>query len=332
MIDRARVVVDRRRDRRCLHALPPGEARLARRRAARGARAHERLDVARGRPLHAVQPELQPDGTAEALASSSTRRSRPRPARRSIYHRCGSVRIATTDDRVHQFQQVLGIAESLGVPIEIVSPERARELFPLAIVDDVLGGRVPADRRARRPHERDERARPWRDRRAAPRSSATRAVTGLERERGTWTVTTPAGDVRADHRRHRRRPVGARGRSSRGRGPPARPAPAPLRRDRSDRRARGAYDGAARLPRSGQLLLRAPGGRRAPRRPVRARPEDVGPGRDPGRLPRPAASRPTSSGSRTASSLPPGASRSSETSASRPSSTGRTATRPTAAA
>ena len=47
-------------------------------------------------------------------------------------HRCGSVRIATTGDRLDQFEQVLGIAESLGVPMEIVSPERACELFPLA--------------------------------------------------------------------------------------------------------------------------------------------------------------------------------------------------------
>ena len=89
-------------------------------------------------------------------------------------HRCGSVRIATTDDRLHQFEHVLGIAESLGVPMEIVPPERAQELFPLAIVDGRARRRVSADRRARRPDERDERARSVAPPTAAPPSSATR--------------------------------------------------------------------------------------------------------------------------------------------------------------
>src|SRR5262249_61519939 len=54
------------------------------------------------------------------------------------YHRCGSVRIGTTADRLHQFDAVLGIAANVGVPMEIVAPERAQELFPLASMDGVL--------------------------------------------------------------------------------------------------------------------------------------------------------------------------------------------------
>jgi dimethylglycine dehydrogenase len=47
------------------------------------------------------------------------------------YHCCGSVRIATDEDRVHQFLHVAGIAASVGVPFEIVTADRALELFPL---------------------------------------------------------------------------------------------------------------------------------------------------------------------------------------------------------
>jgi dimethylglycine dehydrogenase len=113
-------------------------------------------------------------------------------------HRCGSVRIATTDDRLHQFEQVLGIAESLGVPMEIVSPERAHELFPLATVDDVLGAAyLPTDGHVD----------PTSVTNALARGAVARGATivrhtpviGLEHERGTWTVTTSAGAVRADH-------------------------------------------------------------------------------------------------------------------------------------
>ena len=95
-------------------------------------------------------------------------------------HRCGSVRIATTDDRLHQFEQVLGIAENVGVPMEIVSPERAAELFPLATFDGVLAAAHLPDRRPRRPLGRHHEPRP----------------------RG----ARPRGDDRAPHARHRAAP------------------------------------------------------------------------------------------------------------------------------
>ena len=46
-------------------------------------------------------------------------------------HRCGSVRIATSDDRLHQFEQVLGDRRVVGVPMGSSLPEQARELLPL---------------------------------------------------------------------------------------------------------------------------------------------------------------------------------------------------------
>ncbi len=62
------------------------------------------------------------------------------------YHRCGSVRIATSEDRVHQFLHVGGIAESVGVPFEIVTPERALELFPLMDPEGVVAAAyLPTD-------------------------------------------------------------------------------------------------------------------------------------------------------------------------------------------
>ena len=62
------------------------------------------------------------------------------------YHRCGSVRIATTEDRVHQFHHVAGIAASLDVPFELVSPERAQELFPAMNPEGVIAAaHLPTD-------------------------------------------------------------------------------------------------------------------------------------------------------------------------------------------
>ena len=80
------------------------------------------------------------------------------------FHQCGSVRIGTTRDRLHQFEHVRGIAECVGVPLEIVSPERAVELFPLARPDGVLAAaHLPTDGHVD-PTSLDERARQGRHR------------------------------------------------------------------------------------------------------------------------------------------------------------------------
>src|SRR2546422_860440 len=47
------------------------------------------------------------------------------------YHACGSVRLAATDDRLEEFRQRAAMAELVGVPFELVGPERLSELHPL---------------------------------------------------------------------------------------------------------------------------------------------------------------------------------------------------------
>jgi dimethylglycine dehydrogenase len=113
-------------------------------------------------------------------------------------HRCGSVRIATTRERVQQFEQVLGIAENVGVPMEIVSPERARELFPLARADGVIAAAyLPSDGHVDPTSVTIALARGATERGATILRNS--AVTGLARERGRWVVSTAAGDLRAEH-------------------------------------------------------------------------------------------------------------------------------------
>jgi dimethylglycine dehydrogenase len=109
------------------------------------------------------------------------------------YHDCGSLRLATTQDRVDEFRHRAATGELLGVPVEIVAPERARELHPLIEVDDLLAAAyLPTDGHV-------------------DPSSLTRAfvadagdrifrhtpVTAIERRDGAWSLTTPKGEVRA---------------------------------------------------------------------------------------------------------------------------------------
>ena len=114
------------------------------------------------------------------------------------FHQCGSVRIGTTRDRLHQFEHVRGIAENVGVPFEIVSPERALELFPLARPDGVLAAAyLPTDGHIDPTSLTNALAKGAVDR-GATILRHTR-VTQLVRERGGWSVSTPAGDIRAEH-------------------------------------------------------------------------------------------------------------------------------------
>ena len=113
------------------------------------------------------------------------------------YHRCGSVRIATTEDRVHQFHHVAGIAASLGVPFELVSPQRALELFPFMDAQGVIAAAyLPTDGHVdptglTNAFARGATALGARILRHTP-------VTGLERRSGAWVLSTPKGEIRAE--------------------------------------------------------------------------------------------------------------------------------------
>ena len=112
------------------------------------------------------------------------------------YHRCGSVRIATTGDRVHQFHHVAGIAASVGVPFELVSAERAHELFPLMDPAGVIAAAyLPTDGHVdpsglTNAFASGATALGARILRHTP-------VTGLSRGPGGWLIETPKGEIGA---------------------------------------------------------------------------------------------------------------------------------------
>jgi dimethylglycine dehydrogenase len=108
------------------------------------------------------------------------------------YHECGSVRLATTQDRVDEFRHRAATAELLGVPVEVVSPERAGGLHPLIEVGDVLAAAyLPTDGHV----DPSSLTRAFADG-AGERIFRHTPVTALEHRDGAWTITTPKGDVR----------------------------------------------------------------------------------------------------------------------------------------
>ena len=59
---------------------------------------------------------------------------------------CGGIRLACTPERVQELKRQVGWAKTFGLPLEEISAERARELFPLMSTEHVLGATyLPTD-------------------------------------------------------------------------------------------------------------------------------------------------------------------------------------------
>jgi dimethylglycine dehydrogenase len=56
------------------------------------------------------------------------------------WHGCGGIRIATTPEEVDWFRHVAGFAANVGFEIEIIGPDRIRELNPWLRTDGILAG------------------------------------------------------------------------------------------------------------------------------------------------------------------------------------------------
>src|SRR6266542_191529 len=110
------------------------------------------------------------------------------------WHPCGSVRLATTTDRLDEFRHRQAMSEVAGVPIEIVGPERLAELHPLVDTTGILAAAyLPTDGHVD-PASLTQAFASGTDAEILRRTP----VTGIERDRGGWRLQTPSGAVHAE--------------------------------------------------------------------------------------------------------------------------------------
>ena len=59
---------------------------------------------------------------------------------------CGGIRLASSEERMEELRRQAGWAKTFGLPLELISPDEAKEMFPLMSTDGVLGGAMlPTD-------------------------------------------------------------------------------------------------------------------------------------------------------------------------------------------
>ena len=128
---------------------------------------------------------------------------------------CGGIRLASSEERMEELRRQAGWAKTFGLPLELISAEEAKEMFPLMSTDGRARRRLAADRRLHRPLAAHLRAR----RRRPPRAAAEIFTEHPgDRDRGRATagcaaVETERGDDRGRGGGQRRRHVRGRDRA-----------------------------------------------------------------------------------------------------------------------
>jgi glycine cleavage system aminomethyltransferase T/glycine/D-amino acid oxidase-like deaminating enzyme len=114
------------------------------------------------------------------------------------FRRCGGVTVARTKDRMTQLKRTAATAEAYQLECELISPARARELYPILRDDDLAGAIwLPGDGRANPSDLTAALARGARDRGVTIREKT--RVTGILTKSNTVTgVRTEQGDVEAE--------------------------------------------------------------------------------------------------------------------------------------
>ena len=137
----------RRRRRRRLDRLPPGEARLPRRRPARSRRAH--LRARPSTPPGLVGQLRGSVSLTKMMMHSVERLPRARASESELdpgWVECGGIRLASSEERMEELRRQAGWAKTFGLPLELISADEAKEMFPLMSTEGVLGAAwLPTD-------------------------------------------------------------------------------------------------------------------------------------------------------------------------------------------
>ena len=111
------------------------------------------------------------------------------------FHRTGNLRLATNQERMDEYRNYCGTANTIGVPFELIGPNEIGDLWPLANLDGLVGALFhPHDGHVAPVDVTQALAKGARDRGAEINRNT--EVTGIERTRaGEWLVKTDRGDI-----------------------------------------------------------------------------------------------------------------------------------------
>nr|CAD6413265.1 dimethylglycine dehydrogenase [Rhizobium sp. Q54] len=115
------------------------------------------------------------------------------------FAKVSNIRLARTRDRWDEYMYYAGIAETIGVRVNILTPEQVKEVWPLCETDGLLGAIQHPDDGYIQPADLTQAlAKGARDRGATIYRNTT--VTAIEQQAGgLWKITTDKGEITAEH-------------------------------------------------------------------------------------------------------------------------------------
>lgn len=115
------------------------------------------------------------------------------------WHGCGSFRLAYTEDEMDWLRQTISVGAALGFPMEIVTPERIRELHPFYNLDGVLGALHTPDDGHVDPSGVTQALAIGARQLGAKIIRRCRATDIKRQPNGEWKVSTELGDIVCEH-------------------------------------------------------------------------------------------------------------------------------------
>ena len=113
--------------------------------------------------------------------------------------RVGNIRLAMTQDRMDEYRQYAGVARTIGVTVEFLTPDEVREIWPFAVTDGLVGAiRHPDDGYIQPADLTQALAKGARALGATIQRQT--PVTTIERTSGgEWRICTEGGDILCEH-------------------------------------------------------------------------------------------------------------------------------------
>ena len=115
------------------------------------------------------------------------------------FKKVSNIRLARTKDRWDEFMYYAGVAETIGVKVNVLTPQQVKEIWPLCETDGLLGAIQHPDDGYIQPADLTQAmAKGARARGAEIYRNTT--VTGIEQKpNGEWVVKTDQGDITCEH-------------------------------------------------------------------------------------------------------------------------------------
>ncbi len=110
-----------------------------------------------------------------------------------------NIRLAMNQDRMDEYHQYAGVAQTIGVNVKFLTPDEVKEIWPLCNIDGLVGAMQHPDDGYIQPADLTQAmARGARNGGAEIYRQTT--VTGIEQQsNGEWTVKTDKGDITCEH-------------------------------------------------------------------------------------------------------------------------------------